>query len=257
MHRLLPRYILLLLMNGRPPEPAFTALPEGYASFAMNIASPKLKNRYRSRTRLPVGGQDVLPACKGGRPASKGALRQVKIGDESVHGPEAVAGMKDVRPLAPWTEAAVLPPPETPGSGRRWCPRRQSGPPLPGCIQQVRRLLREHTQLAVHMVLRHLLRLHRPEGAQTHWRVTKASLIPFCRILSSSSRVSAVPLWGPLPNPGTGSTPSGSAPGPGAPPEYTAAAAFYPGAPESPEKFPDNETAPPGFRPPAPGSPWR
>ena len=108
------------------------------------------------------------------------------------------------------------------------------------------------------MVLRHLLRLHRPEGAQTHMEGDKGladSLLPDS-IQQLPGEVQSR-CGGPLPNPGTGSTPSGSAPGPGAPPEYTAAAAFYPGAPESPEKFPDNETAPPGFRPPAPGSPWR
>ena len=62
---------------------------------------PEAKEPVPLPDRLPVGGQDVLPACKGGDQHHKGALRQVKIGDQRVYALKCIAwGNKDVCPAA-------------------------------------------------------------------------------------------------------------------------------------------------------------
>ena len=103
------------------------------------------------------------------------------------------------------------PPPETPGSGR-WCPRSNpaprclvafsAGPPSPQ---------RAYTARCAYGAPSPPPAFTGRKVPRPTWRVTKASLIPFCRILSSSSRVKCSPAVGAAAR--DRSTPSGSAPG--------------------------------------------
>ena len=153
----------------------------------MNIASPKLKEPVPLPDRLPVGGQDVLPACKGGDQHHKGALRQVKIGDESVHGPEAVAGIDDRCPSS-WLSglnAAVLRRTRDSSVRQEVVPTQTiRPPPLPGCDSagppSPERAC--SSSLCIWCSVTSSAFTGRKVPRPT-WRVTKASLIPFCRIL--------------------------------------------------------------------------
>ena len=71
--------------------------------------------------------------------------------------------------------------------------------PLAVClslVDQVRRLLRQIVVLGVHLVLGDLVLLDRTEGAKANVQRHRRDVIPFARILSSSSLVKCSPAVG-------------------------------------------------------------
>ena len=93
----------------------------------------------------------------------------MEIGDQGVHGLETVAGIdENIRPGGLFGKNTVP-------VGQRFqcaaggCPDADDAAALlPGLVEKPGRFRREHTEFAVHMMLRHVLHLDRAESSQAH-----------------------------------------------------------------------------------------
>ena len=117
----------------------------------------------------PVGVQHLLASGEGGNQHDQRGLRQVEVGDQGVHGLEAVAGVdEDVGPAGLFGKVTV---PvgkafDGPAGGG---PHTDDPAPLgPGLVQQGGGLGGEHAELRMHVVVGDLLDLYGAEGPQTH-----------------------------------------------------------------------------------------
>ena len=121
--------------------------------------------------------QHVLPSGKGGNQHHQGRLRQVEIGDQAVHGLEAIAGInEDLRPFGLFLKAAVLVHQALQGPAGGGANADDPAPLCLGSVQNFGSFSGNHTQFAVHMMLQDILRLHRAEGTQAHVQRHKGGL---------------------------------------------------------------------------------
>ena len=111
----------------------------------------------------------MLSSGEGGDQHHQSAFRQVEIGDEGIHSLELVARVdEDIRPAGLGFEGAVVIYQgfQRPAGGGAHADNAASAGL--GLIENAGGLLIHHAQLAVHVVLQHLLGLHGAEGAQAH-----------------------------------------------------------------------------------------
>ena len=118
----------------------------------------------------------MFPACQGGHQHDKRTLRQMEVGDQGIHDLEAVAWInEDIGPSGFGLHMAILFRPALQGTAGSGAHADYAPTGSFGAIDEVCRFLRNHTVLAVHIMVRDLFLLHGTEGAKAYMQGDKTN----------------------------------------------------------------------------------